>query len=183
MKKDDTRANARSEFIQARTAAAAAFPWPQKATCVVLVNPDPVARKKLRNLAIGLGVIVAAWMILADAHGPLASWVRDQDNSAMRPAMEAAMKDGNRAAGTWLATHYRTDYPGLLQKEATAGEPTAMFLMGRALMLDSQAASYFALDKTLTPEQVHEQGLALVRKAAAAGSQDAVTFAATHGGL
>jgi hypothetical protein len=183
MKKTNARDDERTAFHQARSAAAAAFPWPQKATCVILVNPDPVVRKKARHLAIRLGVIVMAWMILADPHGPLANWAHDRDNSAVRPAMESAMKDGNRAAGTWLATHYWKDYPGLLREEAKAGDPTAMFVMGRALMLDAHADRYLPVGKMLTPEQVHEQGLSLVRKAAAAGSQDALTFAATHGGM
>ncbi|MEX3556365.1 MAG: hypothetical protein VB131_07395 [Burkholderia gladioli] len=85
--------------------------------------------------------------------------------------------------GDLLATHYGTEYPGLLQQEADAGEPTAMFMMGQALTLNSYPERMFKLDPTMKSEEVHAKGMNLVRRAAAAGDQVALQFAMKHGGL
>ncbi|WP_321788280.1 hypothetical protein [Paraburkholderia sp. J94] len=155
--------------------------WPEKTS--FLMNPDPAIRKKLKRVAIFAGVAAALWLVVGSAHGPIQQLSRSMDAKRERPAMEAAMNAGNRTAGTWLAMHFWKDYPGLLQTEAEAGEPTAMFLMGRALMIDDHSSKWFKLDRALTAQQVHAQGLQLVRKAAAAGNEEALKFALDHGGV
>lgn len=164
-----------------RRQAAAAIAWPERTP--FLVNPDPIVRKKLKKLGIFLGVVALFWAVVSDSHGPLQNWGRSMDNQQMRPSMEAAMKAGNRAAGTWLAVHFHQDYPGLLQQEADAGEPSAMFLMGRILMQHDHPERFFTIDPAMTASQVKAKGLSLVRRAAAAGNQDALLFAVGHGGV
>lgn len=168
-------------IVFARREAAASIAWPEKTS--FLVNPDPAIRKKLMKVAIFAGVAAVLWLVVGSEHGPLQHWARSMDATRERPAMEAAMSAGNRTAGTWLAMHFWKDYPGLLQTEAEAGEPTAMFLMGRALMLDDHSSQWFKLNPSLTAQQVHAQGLQLVRKAAASGNEEALKFALDHGGV
>ncbi|RQR11267.1 hypothetical protein [Burkholderia stagnalis] len=165
----------------ARRQAAASIDWPKKTP--FLINPDPSVRKKLKQMAITVGVLAVIWVIGNDPHGPLREWAQSIENREMRPAMETAMKAGNRAAGTWLATHFWKDYPSLLQTEADNSEPTAMFVMGRILMQDAHPERFFTVDRSMTATQLHAKGLALVRRAAAAGNQDALLFAIRHGGL
>ncbi|MDR8976066.1 hypothetical protein FEP59_06467 [Burkholderia multivorans] len=58
-----------------------------------------------------------------------------------------------------------------------------MFVMGRILMQDSHPERFLMVDRSMTAEQMHAKGLGLVRRAAAAGNQDALLFAIRHGGL
>ncbi|POZ80183.1 hypothetical protein C3743_40095 [Burkholderia contaminans] len=169
------------QLALARRQAASSIDWPEKTP--FLVNPNPSVRNKFKQMAIAVGVLAVACAIGNDPHGPLHEWTQSIANHEMRPTMEAAMRDGNRAAGTWLATHFWKDYPGLLQTEADDGEPTAMFVMGRILMQDSHPERFFIVDRSMTATQMHAKGLDLVRRAAAAGNQDALLFAIRHGGL
>ncbi|WP_259461010.1 hypothetical protein [Paraburkholderia sp. BL23I1N1] len=148
----------------------------------MLLNPDPAVRRSLRLLGIFAGVLAVLWMVGTDPRGPVQTWAQSVENREMRPAMESAMNAGNRVAGTWLTTHFRQDYPGLLQQEADAGEPTAMFIMGRILMNSAHPGRFVTLDRNLTASQVKGKGLDLVRKAAAAGNPDALLFVARHDG-
>ncbi|WP_247391700.1 hypothetical protein [Ralstonia pseudosolanacearum] len=164
-----------------RRQAAAAIKWPEKTP--FLLNPDPAARRTLKKLGLLLGALVVVWMIGSDPRGPLQEWATSVENRQMRPVMESVMKSGNRTAGTWLATHYWKEYPGLLQMEASAEEPTAMFIMGRTLMQDAHPERYFTIDKSLTAAQIQAKGFDLVRKAAVAGNQDALLYSIKHGGM
>ncbi|MDR8877458.1 hypothetical protein [Burkholderia multivorans] len=169
------------QLALARRHAASSIEWPAKTP--FLLNPDPSVRKKLKQMAIIVGVLAVTWAVGNDPSGPLREWIQSIENREMKATMETAMKTGNRAAGTWLATHFWKDYPGLLQTEADNGEPTAMFVMGRILMQDSHPERFLMVDRSMTAEQMHAKGLGLVRRAAAAGNQDALLFAIRHGGL
>jgi hypothetical protein len=160
-----------------REKAAASIQWPKKTP--ILMNPDPVVRRKFYGM---LALMIFGLVMAIGPNAPSISLRDMYKNHQMRPAMEAAMQSGSRAAGTWLATHYAKEYPGLLQTEANAGEPTAMFLMGRDLVQDPHPESHFSIDHSFTLEQVKAEGIDLVRKAAAAGNQDALLYEATHGG-
>lgn len=170
-----------SELRIARQEAAAAINWPEKTA--LLVNPDPVVRKKLKKAAIFVGVMAVLWAIVADPRGPVHDWAQSVENREARPSMEAAMKAGNLAAGTWLGMHFWKDYPGLLQKESDAGDPTAMFIVGRMLSSAEHPERYLTIDRSLTPQQRHAKGFELIRKAAAAGNQEALLFSINHGGV
>ncbi|MDR8976074.1 hypothetical protein FEP59_06475 [Burkholderia multivorans] len=50
-------------------------------------------------------------------------------------------------------------------------------------MQDSHPERFLMVDRSMTAEQMHAKGLGLVRRAAAAGNQDALLFAIRHGGL
>ncbi|ACD21669.1 hypothetical protein [Paraburkholderia phytofirmans] len=165
----------------ARREAAASIQWPEKTA--LLLNPDPAVRKRLKKAGIVCGVLALLLLIGNEPHGPIQHWAKSVDNREMRPSMESAMKAGSLAAGTWLAMHYADEYPGLLQKESDAGDPSAMFLVGRALMQADHPERYLKVDRSLTSQQLHAKGLELVRKAAASGSQEALMFVLNHGGV
>lgn len=165
----------------ARREAAASIRWPERTP--LLVNPDSAVRKRLARLALFLGVTLGLWLALGGTQGPLHDWARSIDNREARASMEAAMNAGNRAAGTWLATHFSKEYPGLLQDEAQAGEPGAMYIVGRVLYEHPHPERFLKVDPVLTPVERQARGLELVRKAATAGNQDALLFAIRHGGL
>lgn len=170
-----------SKLLLARREAAASIDWPERTP--LLLNPDPAVRRRLKRACVILGAFAVLWAMCADSQGPLRGWLESIQNREMRPTMESAMKAGNRTAGTWLATHYWKDYPGLLQAEAEAGEPNAMLLMGRVLMLNEHPERQFKLDPSLTGQQIQALGVQLVQKAAAAGNEKALLFALQHGGL
>ncbi|MGF6641626.1 hypothetical protein [Paraburkholderia sp. MM6662-R1] len=148
----------------------------------MLLNPDPAARRRLRRLGISAGVLAVLWMVGTDPRRPVQRWAQSVENRETRPAMESTMNAGNRVAGTWLATHFRPDYPGLLEQQADAGEPTAMFIMRRILVDCAHPGRFITLGRNLMASQVKAKGLDLVRKAAAAGNPDALLFAARHDG-
>ena len=50
-------------------------------------------------------------------------------------------------------------------------------------MQSSHPEKVLKIDPALTPAQVKAHGLELVRRAAAAGNQDALKYAIDHGGL
>lgn len=168
-------------ITMARRQAATSIDWLERTT--FLLNPDPSVRKQLKRAGIITGVFAVLFAICSGPHNPISEWAQSRENREMRPAMESAMKTGNRAAGTWLATHFWQDYPGLLQKEADAGEPTAMYIMGLSLMQHPHAERFFMLDPSMTAAQIHATGIDLVRRAAASGNQDALLFAIRHGGM
>lgn len=163
-----------------RRSVAAALAWPERTP--FLVNPDPAQRKRLQT--VGLAILVAAAvLLLRPFDGPLDSWSKSSENREMRPAMESAMKAGSGAAGTWLALHFHKDYPGLLEREADAGEPTAMFILGRILINSDHPQRFVRVDASLSAAQIKAHGLDLVRRAAAAGNQEAVKYVLIHGSL
>jgi hypothetical protein len=170
-----------------RQQAAASIVWPKKTP--VLMNPERAVRWKFYATLFG-GIFFMT--LVAFPNGAVDMVKQSIKNHQTRPAMESAMKAGNRAAGTWLATHYGKEYPGLLLTEASAGEPTAMYTLGRDLMQGANHGSDIAIDHpesgikidgAVTPAQLKGMGLDLVRKAAAAGNQDALLFALDNGGL
>ena len=173
MNKPDTLTLARRE-------AAASITWPDRTP--LLMNPDPAARLKLAKFGALAAALLAVWILCSGPGELLQDWLYARENRAMRPAMESAMKAGNRTAATWLGLNYWEEYPGLLQSEAEAGEPTAMLIVGRFLVLEDHPGRFFKIDRSLTPQQLHAKGLELVRKAAAAGNEDALKFALQHGG-
>jgi hypothetical protein len=162
-----------------RRTLAATIPWPERTP--FLLNPDPIQRKHIK--VVGWSIVALFLIVTAPFKDMTSSWSKASENREMRPAMESAMKAGNRAAGTWLALHFRKDYPGLLEQEADAGEPTALWAEGRFLMQSSHPEKVLKIDPALTPAQVKAHGLELVRRAAAAGNQDALKYAIDHGGL
>ena len=57
-----------------------------------------------------------------------------------------------------------------------------MFLIGGYLMMTKETdGRYVSVDPAMTPAQRHAKGLELVRKAAAAGSEDALLFLIRNG--
>jgi len=162
-----------------RRRAAAAIAWPEGT--LILTNPDPAAQRMLKGVAIAL-VATACLFAVTGTNGPLQDWARSRDYLDMRPAMEAAMRDGNRSAGTWLAVHFNRDYPGLLQTEADAGEPTAMYLVAR-MRLQKHADSTSTIGHSSAGVDADgESGMQLMRRAAAAGNQDALRYVLTRSG-
>ena len=164
----------------ARREAAASIKWPEKTA--LLLNPDPTIRKRLKKAAIFMGLLAVLWAVGSDPRGPVHEWTRSVENRQLRPAMESSFKAGNFAAGTWLAMHFPKDYPDLLQIESDLGEPTAMFIVGRMLYLDDHPERFLKTDRSLTAQQFHAEGLELIRRAAAAGNQEALLFVIQHGG-
>ncbi|ABK13551.1 hypothetical protein E2P84_43910 [Burkholderia cepacia] len=158
----------RASFIERRRAAAS-ITWPEGT--LILTNPDPSAQRTLKGAAVALAAAACLFSITG-TNGPLQSWARSREYLDMRPAIEAALKGGNRSAGTWLAVHFNRDYPGLLQAESDAGEPTAMYLVAR-MHLQKHAGFGHTTAATDTDQ---ESGMQLMRRAAAAGSQDALRF-------
>ncbi len=169
-----------NELFLARRQAAKAIAWPAKT--LFLVNPDPVVRKKLKHLALAIGAAAAVFAVTGSG-GPVQGLIRSLEYRHMRPAMETAMQSGNRAAGTWLALHYRKDYPDLLEQEADAGEPTAMFLIGRLMSRVDHPERAIKVDPSMSASQVKTKGFELMRRAAAAGNQDALKYLIQNGGL
>ncbi|WP_176000200.1 hypothetical protein [Burkholderia vietnamiensis] len=160
---------------------AAALTWPESTP--FLLNPDPVMRSRLKHLALAVGA-AAAVFLMSGPSGPIGGWLQSTEFNHMRPAMETAMQSGNRAAGTWLALHYRKDYPGLLEQEADAGEPTAMFLVGRLMSrVEHPERAIIKIDPSMSASQVKAKGFELMRRAAAAGNQDALKYLIQNGGL
>ncbi|WP_175971895.1 hypothetical protein [Burkholderia sp. BCC0322] len=160
-----------------RRRAAAAIAWPDGT--LILTNPDPAAQRTLKRLGIALAA-AACLFAITGTDGPLQKWGRSRDYLDMRPAMESAMRDGNRAAGTWLAVHFNRDYPGLLQTEADAGEPTAMYLVARMQLQKHADAKSAAGHASAGVDPDGESGMRLMRRAAAAGNQDALRYVLTH---
>ncbi|KOR17854.1 hypothetical protein ABW54_29930 [Burkholderia cenocepacia] len=158
----------RASFAERRRAAAS-ITWPDGT--LILANPDPGAQRKLKGVAVAM-VTAACLFSITGTNGLLQSWARSRDYLDMRPAMESALKGGNRSAGTWLAVHFNRDYPGLLQTESDAGEPTAMYLVAR-MRLQKHARFGHTTAATDTDREV---GMQLMRRAAAAGSQDALRY-------
>ena len=158
---------------------AAALIWPESTP--FLLNPDPAQRKRLK--AVGWMIAMLVFGILLPIKDPIDAWSKSYENKQMRPAMETAMQAGNRAAGTWLALHFRKDYPGLLQQEVDAGEPTAMFLVGRLMSGSDHPERVIKIDPSMSASQVKAKGFELMRRAAAAGNQDALKYLIQNGGL
>ncbi|HGF4017588.1 hypothetical protein [Burkholderia cenocepacia] len=171
-----------NDLFLARQQAAKTINWPAKT--LFLVNPDPAMRSRLKHLAVAVGS-AAALFLMTGPHGPipLERWFQSIENQHMRPAMEAAMQSGNRAAGTWLALHFQKDYPGLIEQEADAGEPTAMFLVGRLMSRVDHPERAIKIDPSMSASQVKAKGFELMRRAAAAGNQDALQYLIQNGGL
>ncbi|WP_137910230.1 MULTISPECIES: hypothetical protein [unclassified Burkholderia] len=158
----------RASFAERRRAAAS-ITWPDGT--LILANPDPGAQRKLKGVAVAM-VTAACLFSITGTNGPLLSWARSRDYLDMRPAMESAFKGGNRSAGTWLAVHFNRDYPGLLQAESKAGEPTAMYLVAR-----TRLQKHVDLGGPMAVADAdREIGMRLMRQAAAAGSQDALRY-------
>ncbi|MET3631966.1 hypothetical protein [Burkholderia sp. 572] len=173
--------NRRRAIINERRQAAAAIAWPEGTLILTNPNPDPAARRTLKWLAFALAAVLCIFAITGQ-NGPLQDWARSRDDLDMRPAMEAAMKAGSRAAGTWLAVHFHRDYPGLLQAESDAGEPTAMYLVAR-MRLQKHAASTAAAATAQAPDPDRDDGMQFMRRAAAAGNQDALRYLISHAGM
>ncbi|MGF6440050.1 hypothetical protein [Paraburkholderia youngii] len=168
-----------SRMALARKEAAASITWPAKTA--VLLNPDPaIVRRQITRPMIAAAVALGLFLIICDAHGPVAKLAQSMENKEMRPAMEAAMANGSHAAGTWLAMHFHEEHPGLLEQEANAGEPTAMYDMGVVLTSGGAARRFVKLDPALSDDQIAAQGKTLILKAADAGNQDALKFAVKH---
>ncbi|WP_175914479.1 hypothetical protein [Burkholderia metallica] len=160
-----------------RRRAAASIAWPEGT--LILTNPDPAAQRTLKGVAIALAA-AACLFAVTGTNGPMQQWGRSRDYLEMRPAMESAMRDGNRSAGTWLAVHFSRDYPGLLQTEADAGEPTAMYLIAR-MRLQQHASAPSTVGHALAGvDPDRESGMQLMRRAAAAGNQDALRYVPTQ---
>ena len=175
---------ARKSQLQAlaseRRNAAASVQWPEKTA--FLLNPDPVMRRRFGRAMIAVSVLVLLGAISTTPNGPLADLGRAMDAREQRPSMEKAMQAGNRTASTWLALHFPEDYPALLQRMADAGEPKAMFLVGGYLMMEApQDSKYLVIDRTLAPADRQAKGLALMRKAADAGSEEALRYLIKYG--
>lgn len=166
-----------SPIVVKRQAAASSIQWPEKTA--VLFNPEPAARRLITRPALMLAVSLAACMILFSRHGLLDNWARASEADQMRPSMEAAMQAGNRTAGTWLAVTFPKEHPGLLEAESTAGEPTAMYAVG-LILLGSHGRTLLKLAPDLSDEQIKKQGRDLIMKAANAGNQFALKYAAQH---
>ena len=147
MNKSDTLTLARRE-------AAASITWPDRTP--LLMNPDPAARLKLAKFGALAAALLAVWILCSGPGELLQDWLYARENRAMRPAMESAMKAGNRTAATWLGAHFWKEYPGLLQSEADAGEPTAMLIVGRFLVLDDHPERFLKLDRSLTTQQTRD---------------------------
>ncbi len=182
--RDAVRKTAYQAVRNERRVAAAAIVWPGNTP--YLLNPDPVQRKALKRAAIVIGAAVALWIFAPDVAKDIAKKVDAKEAQALRPAMEKQLQAGNASAGVWLATHYPKDYRGLLQKEADAGEPTAMFVVGRAMVLNPSAFRWDSRADARPDSSIRQigvNGLDLVRRAAHAGNLDAMTFAMQHGGL
>ncbi|KGC10740.1 hypothetical protein DM48_6770 [Burkholderia gladioli] len=158
----------------ARRQAAASIAWPQGT--LILVNPDPAARRALAWLLIAF-LFAALVVAITGQNGPMSQWLRHVESRDTRPAMQAAMERGNRAAGTWLAVRFPTDYPGLLDTEAQAGDPTAMYLVARRQLAQRDNTSGAVLPAHGAPAAT---GVDLMLKAAAAGSQDALRYVIDH---
>ncbi|MDR8976075.1 hypothetical protein [Burkholderia multivorans] len=115
------------QLALARRHAASSIEWPAKTP--FLLNPDPSVRKKLKQMAIIVGVLAVTWAVGNDPSGPLREWIQSIENREMKATMETAMKTGNRAAGNMVGDAFLEGLSGLLQTEADNGEPTAMFVM------------------------------------------------------
>ncbi|RXV64147.1 hypothetical protein D1006_40815 [Burkholderia stabilis] len=168
----------RASFIERRRAAAA-IAWPEGT--LLLTNPDPAAQRMLKCLAFALAA-AACLFAITGTNGPLQAWARSRDYLDMRPAMEAAMKDGSRAAGTWLAVHFDREYPGLLWAESDAGEPTAMYLVARMRLQKNADPTPTTGHSLAAVDPAWEDGMQLMRRAAAAGNQDALRYLISRSG-
>lgn len=165
--------------IQARIDAAAAITWP--ANTSILINPDPAVRRNLKRV-VGLAAALVVCIALASSpNGPIQSLARAMTDRQLRPVMQSAMEHGNKAAGTWLALHYSKDYPGLLEKQAEAGEPAAMFVVGSMLLKMSHPERYIHMADAMDSEQRRDEGRKLIQAAAAAGNLDAVVWVSKDG--
>ncbi|AMR78018.1 hypothetical protein [Cupriavidus nantongensis] len=174
------KSDAQNSLLRARREAAESITWPERTA--LLLNPDPTVRRRLKRFAFVVGAFALLSLISIQPHGPLQDLTDALQTRDLRPAMEQAMRGGNHTAATWLATHYPKEHPGLLQQQADAGNPKAMFLVGGYLMMTKETdGRYVSVDPTLTPAQRHAKGLELVRKAAAAGSEDALLFLIRNG--
>lgn len=169
--------NSNKYLMQARTSAATSIQWPAKTP--FLVNPDPVIRKKLQLGLICLGAVFLVCLFLTG--GPVKSWIQNQESNALRPTMESAFAHGNKAAGTWLWEHYTKEYPGLLEQEADAGDPRAMYVMGLILLKGERFAQKNGIGQGMTKQQKLDLGLDLIKTAAAAGNLDAMVALANPG--
>ncbi|MGY6257267.1 hypothetical protein ACXIVK_27800 [Paraburkholderia caledonica] len=175
-----TRNDRIKELNLERRNLAATLTWPERTP--FLLNPDPAQRKRLKVLGSAIALLVFA-VLWQPFKGPIDSWAKLYESQQMRPAMETAMKAGNGAAATWLALHFRKDYPGLLQTEADLGEPTAMYFVGRLMILDEHPDRLIKIDPSMSVAQVRAKGRELVHHAAAAGNQDALQYLIQNGGL
>ncbi|USS44340.1 hypothetical protein NFI99_13125 (plasmid) [Burkholderia glumae] len=158
----------------ARRQAAVSIPWPDKT--VFLVNPDPSVRD--RAAVVILAIVVGIVLVQAISNSPLPRYL---DDHAVRPSMEAAMRAGNAGAATWLGARFENDYPGLLASQADAGEATAMYLVGRALMRDPTASRAYPRSVGMTRGQRETIGWDFVRRAAAAGNEAALLLLIDRG--
>src|SRR6185503_6703544 len=121
--------NTKYRHVQrARASAAASIEWP--ANTPFLVNPDPAVRMKLRRGFFAVSALLFVCLLCTAPSGPIAESIKLHETNTLRPTMELAFAHGNKAAGTWLWQHYPKEYPGLLEQEANAGEPIAMYLTG-----------------------------------------------------
>ncbi|MCQ0034626.1 hypothetical protein EFP18_28820 (plasmid) [Burkholderia glumae] len=158
----------------ARRQAAVSIPWPDKT--VFLVNPNPLVRDRA-GVAI-LAAFAGVMLMLGLSQSPLPRYLSDR---AVRPSMEAAMRAGNAGAATWLGARFEEDYPGLLASQADAGEATAMYLVGRALMRDPTASRAYPRSVGMTRGQRETIGWDFVRRAAAAGNEAALLLLIDRG--
>jgi hypothetical protein len=158
----------------ARRAAATSIQWPDKT--VFLMNPNPEVRDRVA--VVILATFVGIVLMKAISVSPLPRYIADR---ALRPHMEAAMQAGNPGAATWLGSRFQTDYPGLLEAEADAGEPNAMYLVGRALMRGASAPRYYPRAASMTREQQRALGLDFVQRAADAGNEAALLLLVNRG--
>ncbi|MCA8270715.1 hypothetical protein [Burkholderia vietnamiensis] len=141
---------------------AAAAEWAHKKDVVILVNP--AKRKKIGRTLVGAILVAAFGLVVTGHNGPVDQWAKRQENARMRPAMEQAMASGSPEAATWLAVHFRTDYPGLLEQQAAKGEPTAMYLIGSMEADKGNRA----------------KGLSMIHAAAMRGNELAIKYESDH---
>ncbi|WLE64115.1 hypothetical protein GIY62_35210 (plasmid) [Burkholderia plantarii] len=158
----------------ARRQAAASIQWPAKT--LFLVNPNPSVRD--RAGVVILATFAGVMLMQGLSQSPLPRYLADR---AVRPSMEAAMRAGNPGAATWLGARFETDYPGLLASQADAGEPGAMYLVGRALMRGAIAPRDYPRSVGMTRAQKEAIGRDFVRRAAAAGNEDALLLLIDRG--
>jgi hypothetical protein len=164
-----------SDVNGARIAAAAAsIEWPPGTA--VLLNPDPLTRKKFAKRMLVISAVVIAVLIAASPTGPIRAAASAAHNNQLRPVMVDALAHGNRAAGTWLAMNFSKDYPNLLAQEVAARDPMAMYVAGSMLLNAKDPERYLPDSQTMSPAQRHQKGLDLIHAAADAGNLDAVVF-------
>lgn len=139
--------------------------WPYPTNLVVLLNPDPQARRRVLSIVVAAFSLVVVCCLNASC-SPLSDRLAKErsaiDAERLQPRMRELADAGSREAAIWLAQWYPTTDRSRLAPLVDAGDGHALFVLAQLARQDGK----------------REDAATALQRSAAAGYPEAVALEA-----